>query len=176
MPRCSTLHHHSPELQETSSQRKKIVPGKADPASSEHKDQCRRCWRTARRPFRCSPTGAIFHRPSREGRGWGGAGRERALRAPLKPFGCLFCCLGQLALHVLKKSFPGRSIDVRQTIMLLDLCVSSSRRGHGTILCIVPNVTDDLQRESRRKGNRKASLCQKRKQMSLPPKGGLQGE
>ena len=31
---------------------------------------------------------------------------------------------------------------------LLDLCVSSSRRGHANILCIVPIVTDDPRRES----------------------------
>ena len=31
---------------------------------------------------------------------------------------------------------------------LLDLCVSSLRRGHANLLCIVPNLTDDLFRDS----------------------------
>ena len=31
---------------------------------------------------------------------------------------------------------------------LLDLCVSSLRRGHANILCIVPMLTDDPRRES----------------------------
>ena len=40
-------------------------------------------------------------------------------------------------LHVASKLFT-----------LLDLCVSSLRRGHANILCIVPIVTDDPRRES----------------------------
>ena len=35
---------------------------------------------------------------------------------------------------------------------LLDLCVSSLRRGHANLLCIVPILTDDPRRES-------ATLC-----------------
>jgi len=31
MPRCSALHHHCPKLQETNSQCKKAIPGKAAP-------------------------------------------------------------------------------------------------------------------------------------------------
>ena len=31
---------------------------------------------------------------------------------------------------------------------LLDLCVSSLRRGHVNLLCIVPSLTDDPRRES----------------------------
>ena len=31
---------------------------------------------------------------------------------------------------------------------LLDLCVSSLRRGHANLLCIVPMLTDDPRRES----------------------------
>ena len=31
---------------------------------------------------------------------------------------------------------------------LLDLCVSSLRRGHANLLCIVPSLTDDPRRES----------------------------
>ena len=33
-------------------------------------------------------------------------------------------------------------------VTLLDLCVSSLRRGHANLLCIVPIVTDDPRRES----------------------------
>jgi hypothetical protein len=40
-------------------------------------------------------------------------------------------------------------------ITLLDLCVSSLRRGHANLLCIVPILTDDPRRESRKKGNGK---------------------
>jgi len=35
-------------------------------------------------------------------------------------------------------------------ITLLDLCVSSLRRGHANLLCIVPILTDDPRRESSR--------------------------
>ena len=81
IPRCSTLHHHSPRLQETNSQCKKAIPGNADSTSSEH---------STRIPvidvggepdghfvLRCSPGGASFHRPlakrSRTGRDGTGA-------------------------------------------------------------------------------------------------------
>ena len=50
---------------------------------------------------------------------------------------CLLCLLYVLRL------FP-----------LLDLCGSSLRRGHANILCIVPILTDDPRRESRR-----TSMC-----------------
>jgi len=33
---------------------------------------------------------------------------------------------------------------------LLDLCVSSLRRGHANLLCIVPILTDDPRRESKK--------------------------
>ena len=36
----------------------------------------------------------------------------------------------------------------KKTITLLDLCVSSLRRGHANLLCIVPILTDDPRRES----------------------------
>ena len=35
-------------------------------------------------------------------------------------------------------------------VTLLDLCVSSLRRGHANLLCIVPILTDDPRRESKR--------------------------
>ena len=36
----------------------------------------------------------------------------------------------------------------KQMFTLLDLCVSSLRRGHVNLLCIVPILTDDPRRES----------------------------
>ena len=41
---------------------------------------------------------------------------------------------------------------------LLDLCVSSLRRGHANLLCIVQILTDDPRRESSR---RAAKRCQR---------------
>ena len=48
----------------------------------------------------------------------------------------------------------GRHIGNRCTLSkklftLLDLCVSSLRRGHANLLCIVPILTDDPRRESK---------------------------
>ena len=37
----------------------------------------------------------------------------------------------------------------KKLFTLLDLCVSSLRRGHANLLCIVPILTDDLRRGSR---------------------------
>ena len=36
----------------------------------------------------------------------------------------------------------------KKLVSLLDLCVSSLRRGHANLLCIVPILTDDPRRES----------------------------
>ena len=36
----------------------------------------------------------------------------------------------------------------KKMFTLLDLCVSSLRRGHANLLCIVPILTDDPRRES----------------------------
>ena len=38
----------------------------------------------------------------------------------------------------------------KKLFTLLDLCVSSLRRGHANLLCIVPILTDDPRRESKR--------------------------
>jgi hypothetical protein len=38
--------------------------------------------------------------------------------------------------------------DEQKFFTLLDLCVSSLRRGHANLLCIVPILTDDPRRES----------------------------
>ena len=37
----------------------------------------------------------------------------------------------------------------KKLVSLLDLCVSSLRRGHANLLCIVPILTDDPRRESK---------------------------
>ena len=60
-------------------------------------------------------------------------------------------------------------------ITLLDLCVSSLRRGHANLLCIVPSLTDDPRRESKRKAKQKSKPLPKVKTRSLPSRGGLQG-
>ena len=39
----------------------------------------------------------------------------------------------------------------KKLVTLLDLCVSSLRRGHANLLCIVPILTDDPRRESEMK-------------------------
>jgi len=39
-----------------------------------------------------------------------------------------------------------------KSFTLLDLCVSSLRRGHANLLCIVPILTDDPRRESEEEG------------------------
>ena len=44
-------------------------------------------------------------------------------------------------------SFSGEKVG-KKFVTLLDLCVSSLRRGHANLLCIVPILTDDLRRGS----------------------------
>ena len=45
---------------------------------------------------------------------------------------------------------PNRRLNFRKEgVTLLDLCVSSLRRGHANLLCIVPILTDGPRRESR---------------------------
>jgi hypothetical protein len=41
---------------------------------------------------------------------------------------------------------------LKKLFTLLDLCVSSLRRGHANLLCIVPILTDDPRRESKQPG------------------------
>ena len=47
------------------------------------------------------------------------------------------------------KNKPGTRA-LKKLFTLLDLCVSSLRRGHANLLCIVPILTDDPRRESER--------------------------
>jgi hypothetical protein len=44
-----------------------------------------------------------------------------------------------------------RERHIAKLFALPDLCVSSLRRGHANLLCIVPILTDDPRRESNRK-------------------------
>jgi len=50
------------------------------------------------------------------------------------------------------RSFSIRAMtkETKKLFTLLDLCVSSLRRGHANLLCIVPILTDDPRRESKK--------------------------
>ena len=61
--------------------------------------------------------------------------------------GCVRSCRGA------ERGYHGHacddaSSDRKKCDTLLDLCVSSLRRGHANLLCIVPILTDDLRRGS----------------------------
>ena len=49
-------------------------------------------------------------------------------------------------------AFVSVSTLIKELFTLLDLCVSSLRRGHANLLCIVPILTDDPRRESKVQG------------------------
>jgi hypothetical protein len=48
-----------------------------------------------------------------------------------------------------KSGLTGSQGICKKMFTLLDLCVSSLRRGHANLLCIVPILTDDPRRESK---------------------------
>jgi hypothetical protein len=52
---------------------------------------------------------------------------------------------------IFKLIFSGQKLRFSKMITLLDLCVSSLRRGQANLLCIVPILTDDPRRESKEK-------------------------
>ena len=52
--------------------------------------------------------------------------------------------------------FP-QNLFKKKLFTLLDLCVSSLRRGHANLLCIVPILTDDLRRGSKSEVEKKTS-------------------
>ena len=54
---------------------------------------------------------------------------------------------------------------------LLDLCVSSLRRGYANLLCIVPILTDDPRRESTQLARPTAKLARKKKKQTLAMDG-----
>jgi hypothetical protein len=58
----------------------------------------------------------------------------------------------------------------KKLFTLLDLCVSSLRRGHANLLCIVPILTDDPRRESKqtstedcRQGDQNTTILKRKK-------------
>ena len=71
-----------------------------------------------------------------------------------------YAVLYKAKLHYTAGAEPGRarpllvallvsySLSVIKLFTLLDSCVSSLRRGHANLLCIVPILTDDPRRES----------------------------
>jgi len=58
--------------------------------------------------------------------------------------------LSDLGFVGLKYGMPSKELP-KKLFTLLDLCVSSLRRGHANLLCIVPILTDDPRRESETK-------------------------
>ena len=54
----------------------------------------------------------------------------------------------QWAARVERKTPVSHNILAKKLFTLLDLCVSSLRRGHANLLCIVPILTDDPRRGS----------------------------
>ena len=49
--------------------------------------------------------------------------------------------------------FLGAALGPQKNLVtLLDLCVSSLRRGHANLLCIIPILSDDLRGESKKNG------------------------
>ena len=52
-------------------------------------------------------------------------------------------------MHLAMPPVPKGKVT-KKLFTLLDLCVSSLRRGHANLLCIVPILTDDPRRESKR--------------------------
>ena len=59
----------------------------------------------------------------------------------------------------------------KKFVTLLDLCVSSLRRGHANLLCIVPILTDDLRRGSTKRPGHPGSPVRPRRPGQ--PAGGL---
>ena len=55
---------------------------------------------------------------------------------------------GRGSFRVKRNEKHGYCFNFKELFTLLDLCVSSLRRGHANLLCIVPILTDDPRRES----------------------------
>ena len=94
---------------------------------------------------------------------------------------CSDLCCGQLAqLHLI--NIPNLCVCVaapwplgqnlskvnfsKKLFTLLDLCVSSLRRGHANLLCIVPILTDDPRRESKTIWKNYLSVVFRKRRMS----------
>ena len=108
------------------------------------------CWR----PYRveCTgslPTSEVKRRRARLVLGWGTA---REVLRVLSAFHSAWCCLAATTKQNINgnqsKAFTVPHKRRKKLFTLLDLCVSSLRRGHANLLCIVPILTDDPRRES----------------------------
>ena len=64
---------------------------------------------------------------------------------------------GEFPLHT---SSLGTEFNCKKLGTLLDLCVSSLRRGHANLLCIVPVLSDDPRGESGKSCTRSADIVQ----------------
>ena len=62
---------------------------------------------------------------------------------------------GRGSFRVKRNEKHGYCFNFKELFTLLDLCVSSLRRGHAYLLCIVPMLTDDPRGESELKYRRK---------------------
>ena len=63
-------------------------------------------------------------------------------------WGVVWCGSGHVASALI--TFPPQiEVKTKKLFTLLDLCVSSLRRGHANRLCIVPILTGDPRTESR---------------------------
>ena len=86
---------------------------------------------------------------------------------------CLGCIWGVFGVHLgcvwglarKRRRTPGVSrknrLHEKKLCTLLDLCVSSLRRGHANLLCIVPILTDDPRRVSRTRDPLRIPFCKK---------------
>ena len=72
---------------------------------------------------------------------------------PARPAFAFLPCLMHVALE------PDAEQCAKKLFTLLDLCVSSLRRGHANLLCIVPILTDDPRRESKSSCNVLLNQC-----------------
>ena len=62
---------------------------------------------------------------------------------------------------------PTRVLPEKKLCTLLDLCVSSLRRGHANLLCIVPILTDDPRRVSEARNSQDNHLSKKNADQTL---------
>ena len=63
--------------------------------------------------------------------------------------GCAECFQVSIMRRSSTVPVPPRATQHKKLVSLLDLCVSSLRRGHANLLCIVPILTDDPRKEFR---------------------------
>ena len=121
------------------------IPKKRNGTQRKEKTKERKEARTAKSKEHKKETQENAKRNASE-RGW-------VLVLPARP-----CVSARRALFLLPSRFPppaqpesagGRHGSRKKCGTLLDLCVSSLRRGHANLLCIVPTLTDVPRKESR---------------------------